>query len=70
MLFKMFKVGDLVKFTRNPDMFDLFEDDFSIETKIAIILKVKLLLKRVDLLTQTENKTYTNVSFNEIEKIN
>lgn len=65
----MFKVGDLVKFTRDPDMFDLFEDDFTVETKTAVILKVKRLLKRVDLLTQTENKIYKDISFGEIEKI-
>lgn len=65
----MFKVGDLVKFTPIPSMFDLFEDDFSVETKIAVVLKVKKLLKRVDILTQTENKIYKDVSYNEIEKI-
>lgn len=65
----MFKVGDLVKFTPIPSMFDLFEDDFSVETKIAVVLKVKKLLKRVDILTQTENKIYKDVSYNEIQKI-
>lgn len=65
----MFKVGDLVKFTPMPNMFDLFEDDFSVETKIAVVLKVKKLLKRVDILTQTENKIYKDVSYNEIQKI-
>lgn len=66
----MFKIGDLVNFTPEPDTFDLFDDEFSFETKVAIILKVQKLLKRVDLLTQTENKVYKNVSFREIQKIN
>lgn len=65
----MYKVGDLVEFEPLPNMFDLFEDEYSVKSKTAIVIKVKKLLKRVDLLTQTENKIYKNVSFEQIQKI-
>lgn len=65
----MYKVGDLVEFEPLPSMFDLFEDEYSVKSKTAIVIKVKKLLKRVDLLTQTENKIYKNVSFEQIQKI-
>lgn len=65
-----YKVGDLVKFTPESSIYNLFYEDYNDVPQFALIIKVRKLLKTVDIITQTENKLIKNVHFDEIEKIN